>query len=506
MKNLQKNYITIILITIFSLTSCGSSSSIAESVVEIDYERIVKINIERVVEKSAINFDEEAIKELYKKYPKQNLEIDSSIFKFFGTRINNLDYEKIQSLYLNNNLAILDEMIENRRIYLISEVYDELNDLEFSEFSEFILQNPEKINLVNFFIENFIFLNKEEYTYNDLYNLNNVIINDSDFKTEFETELAIREESIFEDIKDLSFLDLNNYYQNNKGSLIVIDNFIRNFVIPNIEEYYYFELIEIIPLLSFSSTIEDIENVKDVKRIYILSYIQNELEYKYNDENNAYLVFKEELKESIDDYFYPAFENFCEEYFDIGSDLYRLYGTVADFFSDKDRVGKDFIEDWQKFIDIEKIQKNVTDRGQILEFYVQSTRIKTLEDFSLLIDTTFALDNDSSIKQFGNVSFNQGRNISKSLAARNALTELGSLVIEGGAGFFTGGASLIVTRGVTMVGSAAVTMENDDTAKEKFIDMYETSMDVIFQNNDILFNNEQNIFYNKLIKTLDENL
>ncbi|WP_026837374.1 hypothetical protein [Gillisia sp. JM1] len=466
-------------------------------------------SIDDLVKESSLNFNITEINKIYNNNPNRKLYIDKLVVKYWGGRIRNADFIQLEQLRLKNNLVILNEKIEKRKLYLTSEIFQKLKRTDISNLRKFIVKNPHLEEVFNYFISEFILPNLENYTYNELLDLESCTKIYDDSKKILEFELAIREEKILNTIVNFSFVELNNYYKDNPGNEIVINYFLESYVLPTIQDYDYFELKQIIPLIKFSCIVNEIEVIKSEKRRIILSDINMALQSRINDENKVYLNYKVSLKNEVDEYFYPGYEKFCEEYFDFGSDLYRTYATVADFLTSGNRVEEDYVEDWNKFIDNSKIDDIINEYGGNFNDYLNSDRLGTRNEVSTLFVNQCQNEEiveDYSITKKERVNFQKGKEISQSLASKNTLTEAGNITIDVAAGIFTGGFSLFFTRGASMVGSASISISNEGNAEKKYRNMYEQSLQSIFHKYDSIFYGKQKKFNMKIKKEIDEKL
>lgn len=466
-------------------------------------------SLDDLVMESSQTFDITEINKIYNNNPNRKLYIDKLVIKYWGRRIENSNFIQLEQLSLQNNLVVLSKNIEKRKLFLINQIFQKLKRTDISNLRKFLVQNPHLEEVFNYFISEFILSNLDNYTYNELYNLNLCTNIYDESKEMLAFELAIREEKILNTIVNFSFFELNKYYEDNPGNELVINYFLESYVLPTIQDYDYFELKQIIPLIKFSCIVNEADVIRSEKRNIILSDISKELQTRINEENKVYLNFKVNLKNEADEYFYPRYEQFSEEYFDFGSDLYRIYARVADFITSGNRVEEDYVEDWNKYIDNSKIDDIIIEYGDNFNDYLNSDRLGTRNEVSILFVNQCQNEGfveDYSILENETINFQKGKEISQSLATKNTLAEAGNIIIDVVAGVFTGGFSLAITRSASMVGSASISMANEGNAEEQFRYMYEQSIQSIFHKNDSILYDNQKKFNFKIKQEIDEKL
>ena len=437
-----------------------------------------------------------------KEYPKRQ----DLVFEFLKAEISVLNFEGITALKKYNSFELLEIDIEDRVLKLTSKLLIDFKGFKLNEFSSYFSSFPKRIDVANIFFEDYVLNNFENYQYDDLYNIYREFIVGLPFDTEFASMLMSREEIVVEDITDLTIKDLNAYHLSYPGNDIVINEFLKNSFLPVLKEFNYFELKEIAPLLAFSSINQEIAEVKESKRIQILDAVQDDLLEKQLHEESSFLIYKEELRSEVDQYFNTSFDKFCEEYFDFGSSLYRGYAGVADIVTQGDRIERDFIEDWNKFIDKNKIGNILNTKSEIFVKYIMGMRKESSVNVSKIINESTSFENGILFEYEKDVSFKGVNRVSTNFNKKNLAAESSFLLVEGVAASLTAGTSLIVTRGISFIGSMYVSYKNEDVAKERYKQIYNNSITKILDNIEIDFKKNTKLYNLNLKKSLNEKL
>jgi hypothetical protein len=462
-----------------------------------------KINVEkskifkdlRLIEYSQLDF-------YLKEYPKRQ----DLVFEFLKAEISVLNFEGITALKKYNSFELLEIDIEYRVLKLTSKLLIDFKGFKLNEFSSYFTSFPERIDVANIFFEDYVLNNFENYQYDDLYNIYREFIVGLPFDTEFASMLMSREEVVMEDIADLTIKDLNAYHLSYPGNDIVINEFLKNSFLPVLKEFNYFELKEIAPLLAFSSINQEIAEVKESKRIQVLDAVQDDLLEKQLHEESSFLIYKEELRSEVDQYFNTSFDKFCEEYFDFGSSLYRGYAGVADIVTQGDRIERDFVEDWNKFIDKNKIGNILNTKSEIFIKYIMGMRKESSVNVSKIINESTSFENGILFEYEKDVSFKGVNRVSTNFNKKNLAAESSFLLVEGVAASLTAGTSLIVTRGISFIGSMYVSYKNEDVAKERYKQIYNNSITTILDNIEIDFKKNTKLYNLNLKKSLNAKL
>ena len=223
-------------------------------------------------------------------------------------------------------------------------------------------------------------------------------------------------------------------------------------------------------------------------------------------EESSFLIYKEELRSEVDQYFNTSFDKFCEEYFDFGSSLYRGYAGVADIVTQGDRIERDFIEDWNKFIDKNKIGNILNTKSEIFVKYIMGMRKESSVNVSKIINESTSFENGILFEYEKDVSFKGVNRVSTNFNKKNLAAESSFLLVEGVAASLTAGTSLIVTRGISFIGSMYVSYKNEDVAKERYKQIYNNSITKILDNIEIDFKKNTKLYNLNLKKSLNEKL
>ncbi|WP_196888544.1 hypothetical protein [Aureivirga sp. CE67] len=483
-------YIIPIISALILLSSCSSSKV---STHEFEFQ----------IKKTAMKKDINGLFQLYKKDRKKVHNLSPLHWNFVIQ--NNLTYEELLQIE-KLNISSLEESILLEKAKKEEEIIEEFSTLITTDFSSYFQKYPLRKNIINSFLEKEVLPNIELYTYNELHGLNSYF-SDNIIFYEIENELELRKEQIHQEIQDLTFEEIYYYNEENPGNSLAINPFLEKNILPVLDQLSFLEIKKINAYTHFSTIPEKSKGILKQKEQSFKQELNPLLNTFKENELELVNVSNEIMKEELDHYFYPAFEKFADEYFDIGSSFYKVYGATADFFTDGDRIEQDFLEDWNKFIDKEKIEEIIENAEKEMKNDLYEYRAITTKELLTLFVSEEKVSTKISNKSQSTV-FNTSKNVkvSKESAQKEAIIEIGSLTIESLAAFFTGGTSLIITRGVSFVGSTTGGILNENSTIKKYHQIYEESIQEIIDQKTLEFELNQKEYYNTIIEIIYENI
>ncbi|WP_233901081.1 hypothetical protein [Tenacibaculum piscium] len=440
----------------------------------------------------------------YSFWEKDKLILNSIVKQQFTPILEKFDYENLINFEENNKLQLLEEQILNQKEYITKSIYDAMVATDFYDLKTTIKTFPKREKLYSFLIKTRLVPNIDDYSYNQIYNANQYLMKYSSLD-EIDFKLSELESNLYQEISELTFEEFPDYYKAKNNASIYIENHILEYIIPVIKDYSYFDLKIVKDKFKFSKHHQIIVEFCSEKRSEIMSEIAIYFnKFQEEEEQKLFITFVTNLRGNIDDYFNPAFKKFTEEYFDIGSGLYRTGASVIDWISGKKLIAKDFQNDWNKAIDSKKIDAIILNDITILNEGISKIRMLMLADVEYFTKNKLHKTLRSDKIKNTLVSFEGGGEVSESLAAKEALTETGFIAVEGVAAFFTVGTSLLITRGLAMGTEMIISVKNEDKAEQQYKEIYHKSMDKILQQYSNDFLKCQELYYSSLYKKINE--
>jgi hypothetical protein len=133
-------------------------------------------------------------------------------------------------------------------------------------------------------------------------------------------------------------------------------------------------------------------------------------------------------------------------------------------------------------------------------------RKESVGNISKIINESISLENGILFEYEKDVSFKGVNKVSTNFNKKNLAAESSFLLVEGVAASLTAGTSLIVTRGISFIGSMYVSYKNEDVAKERYKQIYNNSITTILDNIEIDFKKNTKVYNLNLKKLLNEKL
>ena len=141
---------------------------------------VLQPNIKKIVKQSAVSLDKQVLIDLYINYPGKKVEIDENVIKYWGGKIDYLDYDAIDLLYKNNTIEVLSKKISKKRNLLASKIMSSFKNFTLDDFKKYLNRYKTRSDLVTDYIrEKIKKFNYEEIlefkSDNDLTELNYII-------------------------------------------------------------------------------------------------------------------------------------------------------------------------------------------------------------------------------------------------------------------------------------------------------------------------------------------
>lgn len=330
----------------------------------------------------------------------------------------------------------------------------------------------------------------------------------SNFNQLFKTEKKLIDEEIRQDVLSSSAEDLNIYYNFFPDRINIIDEVLYEVYYHQLDSLNYFQLRTLHNNLAKFNIANDIELLKAEKRNQVLEEIITEIDSISRFELTVVDFHKSHLKKNIDNYFYPAFDKFCDEYFDMGSGFYRLYASTKNLIIKDESILQDFVDDWYGHISLKKISGIISDSSNKLDNDLITVRDNFNENLNLLLTDYINVYTQSSDKKIG-IRFKGQDKLSKSYATKEALIEAADYAVDGVAvavAIPTAGLSLAIVESVKFVGFTGLSMYNESSAQKSFKELYEKSVNVSIKQYYDTFLKNQKVYYTSLKKEVNEKL